>query len=228
MTDNLNQTNNLKPAINQSQTKDLPDKKPGLSKQLMVLVMIGGVLILFGLLAGWLWLSQSKPETSQKTSTSGFNLPASPSPREINIPSQPKVEGQASFTISADQTDYNIGETFNLTIVVKANGEKVDGAEFLLTYDPQAVEVGSLQLGSFFSLYPQKKVDQAAGQVRIIALQKQDQTRPLDQAVLITLPVTGLKSGLASFTFVKDKCHIAAYGGQDLLKEAAPLTIEIN
>ena len=50
----------------------------------------------------------------------------------------------------------------------------------------------------------------------------------LNQEIVVTLPVTGLKRGKVSFDFDKENTFIAAYGGQDLLQKATPLTVVIE
>ncbi|GAF96166.1 unnamed protein product, partial [marine sediment metagenome] len=79
--------------------------------------------------------------------------------RNIILPDQPKVEKNSSFFLKTDKETYTVNESFNLDVIVKAPGAVIDGAEFVLNYDPQLVEAGELISGSFFSLYPQKKVD---------------------------------------------------------------------
>lgn len=166
------------------------------------------------------FVSQTKPVQEIKE--------ALPKQRVISLPSQPKAEKKSSFSLKTDKSNYLVGESFNLTVLVNAQGEVVDGVEFILNYDPKKVEIGQPILGSFFSLYPQKQVDSQKGEVRVIALQKPTENKSLNQAVVVTLPITTLQKGKANFSFVRDKTHIAAYGGQDLLKEAVNLSITIE
>lgn len=192
---------------------------------------IAAVIILILAIGGYLMLRMAKkPKEMVSTSNSKLNtqdIPA-PSPRNIVLSDQPKVEPQTSFYLKTDKTTYKIGEIFDIKIYINALGEKVDGAEFVLQYDPQLVEVDQPKLGTFFSLYPQKIVDPQKGTVRIIALQKPSENKNLNEELIATLSVNPKQPGTINFSFVKEKTHIAGYGGQELLKEANPLTIIVE
>ncbi|GAG13822.1 unnamed protein product, partial [marine sediment metagenome] len=125
----------------------------------------------------------------------------SPSPRTIILPNQPKVEQNSSFSLRTNKETYIIGESFSLDVIVKSPGVVIDGAEFVLNYDPQVIEVGELILGSFFSLYPQKKVDPEKGTIKVVALQKTGENKELYEEIVVSLPITGLKKGRVDFTF---------------------------
>ncbi len=165
--------------------------------------------------------------TSQVPASKKEQVQASPSIRQF-LASESKQEQLSSFSLKTDKTSYGVQETFNLQVLVSSDGKQVDGAEFLLTFDPKLIQIGTLKPGTFFSLYPQKIVDNEKGTVRVAALQKPDASKILNQEILITLPVTGVASGQAIFNFVKEKSHIAGYGGQELLKEVVPLTITVD
>ena len=152
----------------------------------------------------------------------------SPSPREIIPPGHSKAEKNSSFYLETDKEKYNVGDSFNLMVMVDAQGAVVDGAEFVLNYDPGLVEFGEPALGLFFSLYPQKTVDLEEGKVRVIALQGLDENKSLNQAIVVSYPVTARQKGKVNFEFDKEKTHIAGYGGQELLQKTTSLTIIIE
>lgn len=148
--------------------------------------------------------------------------------REITLPEQPQAKQNSSIYLQAEKENYVLGETFNLLVMVKSEGEVIDGVEFILEYDPQTISIGEPELGTFFSLYPQKEVDQEKGTIRLAAIQSPDEHKELNEEIIVSLPITTLKSGTTILTFIKDKTHIAAYGGQDLLGKEENLTLKVE
>ncbi len=197
-------------------------------KKTLVIILI--ILIFSG--GGLFFLRRQgakKQAELEKAKSSAFE------PRTIIPPNQPKVEKNSSFYLKTDKSsdlegkeEYGVGESFNLQVWVNAQEKVVDGAEFLLNYDPNLVEIGELIPGAFFSLYPQKKVDKEKGTIRVIALQAPDENKKLDQEILINIPVNPKQKGTVAFSFDKTKTYIAGYGGQELLKEAFSLTVVIR
>lgn len=199
-----------------------------MKKILIIIAALLIVLIVGG--GGYFLFSKQLKKNLKQLNRELVKQEAKPSlkPREIKLADQPKVEPQTSFYFKTDKTTYKVGEIFEIKIYINALGEKVDGAEFVLQYDPQLIEVDQPKLGTFFSLYPQKIVDPQKGTVRIIALQKPSENKNLNEELMVTLSVNPKQSGTINFSFVKEKTHIAGYGGQELLKEANPLTIIVE
>lgn len=207
-------------------------------KQIILSILTFTLILAFGLGSYLFIIKQTKEKLSQleeeaiSTSTTGVierSLP-SPSVREITLADQPQVEKRSSIflQLDPDKPSYSPGETFNLIVLVKAQGEVIDGAEFLLNYDPGLIKVGEPVTGSFFSLYPQKQVNPEQGKIRVIALQSPDENKPLNQEILVTLTLTAKEKGTTSLTFDLSKTHLAGYGGKDLLQTAESLTIKVD
>lgn len=167
---------------------------------------------------------QKLAQESQTTRETDFTLEK----REFEISGQPKAGQEASFFLTSEKKEIKVGESFNLQVWINGQNEIVDGAEFLIQFDPSLVKIDEPQLGSFFSLYPFKKVDQEQGEVRVIAIQDVKESQNLGEEILVELGITALQKGQANFSFDLIKTHIAGYGGQELLKEAVPLTIKID
>ena len=149
--------------------------------------------------------------------------------REFEISGQPKAVQEASFFLTSEKEEIKVGESFNLQVWVNGQNEIVDGAEFIIHFDPGLVKIDEPQLGAFFSLfYPFKKVDQEQGEIRVVALQDLEENKTLGEELVAEFLVTGLNKGQVDFTFDLEKTHIACCGGQELLKKAAPLTIKID
>jgi len=137
----------------------------------------------------------------------------------------------ASLYLETERPSYGLGEAFNLQVKVRTAGQKeetIDGVEFILNYDPRLVQIGEPLPGDFFSLYPQKKVNPERGQVRLVALQSFQESKTLVEETVVFLPVMPLQKGELEFSFVKERSHLAAYGGQDILQEAPSLLIKLE
>lgn len=139
-----------------------------------------------------------------------------------------RVEPKAALFLEKDKESFGLGEIFELEVVVDGKGEMIDGVEFVLIYDPEAVEVRGIESADFFSLYPQKTIDPSQGLVRVVAIQGPAENELLGKESAAALTLVGLKIGQSELRFAKEKTHVAAYGGQDLLKEASSLTLNIN
>ena len=149
--------------------------------------------------------------------------------REFEISGQPKAAREASFFLTSEKEEVKVGESFNLQVWVNGQNEIVDGAEFIIHFDPSLVEIDEPQLGAFFSLFcPFKKVDQEQGEIRVVALQDLEENKTLGEELVVEFLGTGLKKGQIDFTFDLERTHIACCGGQELLKEAVPLIIKID
>lgn len=148
--------------------------------------------------------------------------------KEFEISDQKTIAREANIYLVSERDQVNTGEIFNLEIWLNGQGQVVDGAEFLISFNSELVKLEEPELGSFFSLYPFKKVDNQKGEARVIALQDVDGNKNLEEELMVKFRVTALKKGEASFTFDLEKTHIACCAGQELLKEAVPLTIKID
>ncbi|MFC1711427.1 cohesin domain-containing protein [Patescibacteria group bacterium] len=174
-------------------------------------------------------LKDQKLETSSQASPSSVIDKRFPSsePRVLDLPNQKQAEKAAVLSLETGVETVNVGQAFNLQVVINAQGELVDGVEFRLNYDPNVFNVGDPVVGTFFSLYPQKSVDGKNGEIKVVALQATDESKPLYEETVITFPVTVLTKEVSGFVFQQDKTLVAAYGGQDLLKEALDLELTV-
>jgi hypothetical protein len=209
-------------------------------KQTLVTVLTITLILGLGVGGYFLIINYTQKKLSQLeeealTTTTQEHFPPA-SVREIKLPDRPQVEKKSALILQLqpEQDNYSLNQTINLEVIVSVphegdQGVVVDGAEFVLQYDPQVIEVGEPVQGSFFSLYPQKKVDKQEGVIRVIAIQDPDENKPLTQEeILITFPLTLRTKGETIFTFDKAKTHIACCAGQELLERAEELTIKIK
>lgn len=200
-------------------------------KKLLYIGVILSVLVFVGAMILIRQGQNKSIKTTREATTEkqpGYTTEPMASARDFSALSEQQEIKKASYYLKPASNSYTVGQTMNIAVMVNARGQAVDGAEFLLKFDPKVVTVGLPITGQFFSIYAQKNVDIEAGTVRVIALQKPEENKTLNEEVLITLPITFLQKGLVTFTFDQTKSHIAGYGGKELLEEITPLTITVN
>lgn len=211
---------------NLPKTNISPDNK----KVVSIFIVVGLMVLVMGLVViYYLW-----PKNQQKTKTLVSTTIASPiteippaSPKEIIIPNQKKAEMTTRLTITPSKNTAQVSETINLQIILETPDQIIDGTEFVLSFKPEQVTIGEILKGEYFKLYPVKNIDQEKGTIKVVALN--DSKEVLNkEAIVATVPATFREQGEISFKFLQDKCHVAGYGGQELLKEAVSLTITVK
>ena len=102
----------------------------------------------------------------------GFlNQPSAPSSPPVLSPPQ------TSFTLSPSQGQFKTGQEFEVTIILKTDQE-INGADALLTFDSQALEIIEIRPGSVFPLYPRKDINLEKGQVVITGVKTSKDSQP--------------------------------------------------
>lgn len=96
-------------------------------------------------------------------------------------------------------------ETFNLDVVITAEGRKLDGADAIIKYNPQMVEVTDIKQGEFFTNYPRQTIDQANGVIKMTGFTPKDTNANGDNFVFFTIEAKALVSGTAKFDFEFEK-----------------------
>jgi hypothetical protein len=147
---------------------------------------------------------------------------------EINLPNIEEVNTSGAISIIASKQKYRVNEQINLQVVVNVDNKVIDGAEFELKYNPQLIRIDELQQGTFFPLYPKKDIDVDRGTIKLIALQNPGENNSASELVLATIQATALDKGTADIQFVKEKTHLAGYGGQELLEKLENLSLIIE
>lgn len=137
------------------------------------------------------------------------------------------VNKTVMFLESPEKT-YNIGEEFSINVYADANGEIVDGIEFVLEYDPQKVSLKNPADGRFFTTYLKNEIDNIKGSVKFIALQGVDVEEKMNKVLLASYTVEPLQAGTIEISINEQKSSVAAYGGQELLGEVESLTISLK
>jgi hypothetical protein len=164
----------------------------------------------------------------RKDGKSGFRSMLKDKKRKII--SKPEVEKNSSLYIETDAKDnvYSVGKKYNLSVYVSGKKEVIDGVEFLLKYNPQKVELTFNKKGDFFSNYLKTDVNNETGEARIVAVQDVSTEKSLEEELVASFNFNPLEDGDITFQFDKEKSHVAAYGGQDLLGSSETLLIEVK
>ena len=88
--------------------------------------------------------------------------------------SDKKVEKKADWTgnisLVSDATSYKVGDNIDLTVLFEAKGKKLDGADFVLIYNPEILNAIGFSEGKAFSIFPRKDIDNEKGTVKVTAL----------------------------------------------------------
>ncbi len=88
--------------------------------------------------------------------------------------SSQKVEKKASWTgklsLVADAKSYKVGDNVELTVLFEAKGKRLDGADFVILFDPNVLTAIGFSEGKSFNIYPRKDIDNEKGVVKVTAL----------------------------------------------------------
>lgn len=105
----------------------------------------------------------------------GIRLLFTPIPQ--SLAAQPISGGKV--VLVADKTGYNVGEAVKVSIRVGTGGNNTNGADIVIKYDPQALEVDSnngIEIGDLYTEYPVRKSDSKNGLIQISGISPADYT----------------------------------------------------
>lgn len=127
-----------------------------------------------------------------------------------------------------------VGQEFKVDIILKTNQE-INGADAILSFDPNLLEVSNIVEGQIFPLYPRKNVNLEKGRVEITAVKMKKDGQVFTQPmVFATIIFKGKKSGTAKvdFSFSKGKTTrstiIKAQGSENILEKVYDGEYEIK
>jgi len=147
---------------------------------------------------------------------------------KFNIPDIQAVESNSKISLQTTKKTYAKSEPINIQVVIESDNKIIDGAEFELKYNPSQIKIENINEGTFFPLYPKKDINSQKGTIRLIALQDAGDNKTVDNIILSTIQAKALKKGTVQLQFVKNKTHLAGYGGQELLQNINNLTLTIK
>lgn len=140
-----------------------------------------------------------------------------------------------SFTLSADKTQVQVGEALNLTVSFDSLGKKLDGADAILRFDPKLITADKdLVMGTYFTTYPRKEVDNTAGVIKVTAFNIGNTEPVTASTVLFNVTFTAKVAGAATFNLDFDKTRtnlstlVEQGTSQNILGKVIPATVIIS
>jgi len=155
-----------------------------------------------------------------------------------------KAFGGASLSLSPNSQSVNVGENFNINIILNTDGKQVDGVDiFYLNYDPNILEVldadnnasgVQIKTGSIFPMYLGNTVDTQRGKVSLSGIISPGGNAYTGSGTFATVNFKAKDSGTAEAKFdftpgATQDCNIAEHAtGKDVLASVtnAKFTVE--
>lgn len=158
---------------------DILDRKKVL-KLMLIVLLVWGVFVIGYLLVKnrliTLWSPLTKPEIS----------------------SQNKVSLPVVLALSPPQGNFSVGNSTKIAVILDTGEKKVIGADAIIKYDPEKIEIIELKPGTIFDHYPFTKIN--AGKVFISAINDNDHLFS-GQGILTHLTIVPKKPGEAKLRF---------------------------
>lgn len=115
------------------------------------------------------------------------------------------IPPKTSFTLSPNQGQFKTGQEFEVAIILKTDQE-INGADALLTFDSQALEIIEIRPGPVFPLYPRKDINLEKGQVVITGVKTSKDSQVFTQPMTFaTIVLKGKIAGQTTLDFVFTK-----------------------
>lgn len=161
------------------------------------------IFILVILVAGIFFIRKGRlailNQSMQKTATSTGEV--TPTPETL----------EGVYSISPARLIKNIGDEFNLDIVYMVADIKLDGADAIVRFDPQMLEVTDIKEGRVFESYPRKTIDNVKGLVKVTGFREIESERSSGDNVFFSLTVTAKRTGAVKvqFDFEEGKTNLS-------------------
>lgn len=113
------------------------------------------------------------------------------------------VPENSIFDRATNTAYYKTGENINLTIKLATNGHNTDGADIILKYDPNILDLSSpnaVLKGDLYTEYTPPKIDKNAGTIQLSGLNSVDFDGFNGLGEFATLNLKALKTGTTSLT----------------------------
>jgi hypothetical protein len=210
----------------------MPAKKFSLPSTKVILL----IFIIVAELLGIVWfLSRSKSSPSPTTPTQDET--SQPTPKQTI----------AGFSLSPTSDNLQVGESQTLSINLSAPSQLINGADVIITFNPQLVDVldadpslegTQIQPTNLFPLYPVNRVDPQQGRIYLSALVQAPPPEPLHQnppgPTLAQFTFRTLAPGTAQFKFeftpgsTSTSTIIQSSTSQNLLTQVSGATFTIS
>ncbi len=100
---------------------------------------------------------------------SNFGAAGAPEPGAMGMRLAGMSGGSTAIDLSASTAVPAVGESFTVTVAVRAGAQRIDAAGALLTFDPSALQVEAVTMGGALAVELLSAFDNASGQVRLAA-----------------------------------------------------------
>lgn len=94
-----------------------------------------------------------------------------------------------------------VGEEIDMAIFFQADKKVISGADAVIFYDPETLELISIETGDYFMLYPKKKADPDKKVIKITGYQSKDNKALPGVQRFATLKLKAKKKGLSQLSF---------------------------
>ena len=114
----------------------------------------------------------------------------------------------------------SLNEEFEVTVTLSADGLVLDGADAIVSFDPEKLEAVSIRESSLFSSYPRKTTDNSAGEVKITGFGNPDR-KELEQEsdfAYITFRAISPGEAMINFEFEPGKTNLSVMVEKDTSK----------
>jgi len=110
--------------------------------------------------------------------------------------SQVATEAQGSMVVQLTINEAEPGERLKADVKFNALGSKVYGADAVIRFDPNYLEVDEeLEQGYFFAVYPRAEVDNSTGTIHVTGISPKDNDPLTDEKLLFTVYFVPKKAG---------------------------------
>lgn len=175
------------PVISQESPPVPPSFSPhgGAGKQkLMVAGICVVALVVIGSLGYWLTRRSSSPGLQTTTST-----------QSLIMPKVVAMDREGAMTLSPATVRVQKGQTATLTLSINAQGSALDGADAVLSYNPELLDV-TVQKGTAFPIYLKNYANPQTKKIYVTGVTLDQSPAPSSSTLtLATLTITGKKAG---------------------------------
>jgi hypothetical protein len=146
---------------------------------------------------------------------------------EIDAVVKPSVSASSILKLESDQASYRVGEVIELQLKLTTL-DLPDGIDFLIFYNSDLLTQVSIEtvnpVGSFLST----ELTTETGEIRGTWLRNPDEELDsMEELSLLKITAPAKRKGTVIFSFEQSQTQVAGLGGQEMLKEAKGLKIEI-
>ncbi|MBI4067763.1 hypothetical protein HY407_05250 [Candidatus Gottesmanbacteria bacterium] len=135
----------------------------------------------------------------------------------------------ATVKLHSSKSQFKVGESFSLDIILNSNNQPVEAADFVLNYDPIYLKATQIVTGNYFGQFPTKKIDKDFIKISAVAAYKGNKIIiPQGEGVVATLTFVPLKKTTTTIISFDTAQTIVASGGQNITGLLSPLSISVD